>query len=78
MDLQDDPAWRAYLSSQQQRGHFAGAVEGSDAHSQLLATAQDSFRRWAAYERVTAELAAPAECVDALLQVLRSGQPYAP
>ena len=72
MDPQDDPAWHAYLDGLRRRGHFAGAAEGSDAHSQLLSGAQEAFRRWAAYQRVTAALAAPADYVDAQLQVTRS------
>ena len=69
VNLEDDSAWRAFLGGLQRRGQFAGTAEGSDAHRQLLAEAQQAFRRWAAYERTTAELAAPADCVDALLQV---------
>jgi hypothetical protein len=69
VSLEDDPAWRTFLSSLQQRGQFGGAAEGSDAYRRLLTEAQQAFQKWAAYERTTVELAAPASCVDALLQV---------
>ena len=80
VNLEDDPAWRNFLGSLQRRGQFAGAAQGSEAYRRLLSEAQTEFQRWAAYERTTAELAAPADCVDALLQVpsLRSLRPPNP
>lgn len=64
-----NPAWEAHQGSLQRSGYFGGNIEGSAAHRRLLAAAQDSFRASEAYERSTAELAAPARRIDALLEV---------
>ena len=72
VDPQEDAAWQAYMSGLQRRGYLAGAAEGTESHGQLLSEAQNAFQRWAASGKETAQLAAPADYVDTLMQVSRS------
>lgn len=66
--LAGNPGWVAFKAALEQRGYFQGCLPGSVQHSQLLAAAMHSYRESEAYRQSTAALAAPALCIERLLQ----------